>query len=236
MRKGLGIAGFLLLAVSLYPLFLVARENIIDQRLNMKYDIQIIHQDEEFMEHIQTPDFDYKGFMIRFVEEPTGKKASLTEWDREEGVEAGDVVKLHMVVNGSEITDANEIWLSNRNRGGRYYSWMDVLEVNNRLAFVQRLTDDEVKLEKREWKIIWLDQEGRISEERVTYQKRHENPLAVLLINESGTSLKGLGYYSDIMKGIHTIFFPIFFPGATAIIGFVCCIVGLKGRRRRVKE
>lgn len=143
-------------------------------------------------------------------------------------------MKLHLFVNGKEITQASEIWLSNRNRGSRYFSWLDILTVNEKVAIVQRLTDDHEPMNNRRWKIIWIDEKANITEDKISYQKREENPLAVRLINVSGTSLMSMGYYSDILKGYPSIFFPLIYPIVTGLVGILLCIIALVKRKNHI--
>ena len=112
---------------------------------------------------------------ITIKEEETGIKGSRTPWDRDEGVPPGDVVKVHLYVNDKEISAPDEIWLSNRERGSRYFSWLDIVTVHDRksdenlIKIVQRLTDDDEMDEQREWKIITIYSDGKISEEKENY-------------------------------------------------------------------
>ncbi|MCZ2258258.1 hypothetical protein [Sporosarcina sp. G11-34] len=207
MRKKLLISGLALFVLSAIPLFQMVREVVTDWNLNIRYKVEQTYAEQGFPTTINVQEIEVKGHLIEIVEEQTGKKGSLTLWDREEGVEAGDIVRIHILVDGKEVTQADEIWLSNRDRGSRYYSWLDILTVNDKVAIVQRLTDDDEAMNDRRWKIIWIDKQGDITDEKTSYQKRNENPLAVRLINVAGTSLMSMGYYSDILKGYHQFSF-----------------------------
>src|SRR5699024_11529295 len=71
---------------------------------------------------------------IKIIEEKTSKKAPLTSWDQDENVPPGDIVKIHLLLNDIEISEPDEIWLSNRHRGSRYFSWLDIIVVSDRLS------------------------------------------------------------------------------------------------------
>ena len=235
MRKKFMIVGLLLLCISAIPLFQMARELIINENIKNKYTIEHAYTLENGIGlTVDVQNLEVNGKRIEIVEEPTGKKASLTSFDEQEGVKAGDVVKLHLLVDGKEISKADEIWLSNRERGGRYYSWLDILKVNEKTAIVQRLTDDDTVMEKRKWKIIWIDEQGSIKEEKIAYDKRGDNPLAVRLIGFSGTSLMDMGYKSDILHVYPSIFFPILYPFGTGIVGILLCVTALFIRKSSV--
>src|SRR5699024_463350 len=122
------------------------------------------------------------------VEELTGKKAPLTTFDKDENVPPGDIVNIHLLVNGTLVSEPSEIWLSNRDRGSKYFSWLDIVTVKdfrNGESFVkiiQRISDDD-EMDYREWKIVSIDSRGDVTEEKINYGTRSENPLAVKLIN-----------------------------------------------------
>lgn len=178
------------------------------------------------------------GKLIEIIEEKTDKKAKLTDWDKQEGVEAGDVVKVHWKVNGEEVSNPDEIWLSNRDRGSRYFSWLDVLKVNGKVAIIQRITDDN-ELEHRKWKIIWIDEDGKVKEEKVSYEERYKNHLAVKLINTSETSLIRMGYYSDVLEGYPSLFSPYLYPLFTGFFGISLCVTHIFLKyveKRKVKQ
>lgn len=235
MREKLMIMGLLLLCVSAIPLFQMVREMIISENINNQYTIDHAYTLENGIGlTVDVQKLEVNGKTIEIVEEPTGKKASLTFFDEQEGVKAGDVVKLQLLVDGKEISNTDEIWLSNRESVSRYYSWLDILKVNEKIAIVQRLTDDDTAMERRQWKIIWIDEQGNIKEEKIAYQERGDHPLAVRVIGFSGTSLMSMGYKSDILHVYPSIFFPILYPFGTGIVGVLLGVISLFIRKSSV--
>lgn len=106
----------------------------------------------------------------------------MTPWDEEEKAPSGDIVKVQFLLNDQKISTPDEIWLSNRDRGSRYFSWIDILTVKDRktgeeqVSIVQRLTDDSQPMETRKWKIITIAQNGEVDEEVLSYaQKKHQS-------------------------------------------------------------
>ena len=228
-----------LLAVSAVPLFSFIREFWVENQLNKRYEIHHAYKQDGFERIIDRQNLLFNDKRIQIIEEKTGEKASLTPWDRDENVPPGEIVKIHFLLNGKEISEPDEIWLSNRNRGSRYFSWLDIVTIHDRvtgeqqIGIVQRLTDDDQRMEDRAWKILMIAQNGEVNEEVVTYSQRQENPLGVKLINFSGTVLMSMGYYSDIMKGYPSLIFPFVYPFGSALIGLVLLWVGLKKRNPR---
>ncbi|GAA0415968.1 hypothetical protein GCM10008934_03710 [Virgibacillus salarius] len=224
----------ILLIVSIIPLFYILREYWIEHQINERYEIHHAYQDSQVFGDMEAvPELTINDKNIKIIEEKTSKKAPLTSWDQDENVSPGDIVKIHLLLNDEEISKPDEIWLSNRNRGGRYFSWFDIVIVTDKLTgkkqinIVQRLTDNNQPMKSREWKIITITQDNDVSEELLKYSERNDNKLGVKLINFSGTSLMSMGYYSDITKGYPNHFFPFIYPISTSIIGIFLLIISL---------
>ncbi|MGM8213203.1 hypothetical protein ACLIBH_10470 [Virgibacillus sp. W0430] len=228
------IISFILLAGSLIPTFQMVREVWIDTIISSRYDIHHAYEEQGFEDIIDVQEIKINSKHIKILEEETGQKAPLTYWDKEANVPPGDIVRIHLLVNNKEISSSDEIWLSNRSRGSRYFSWLDVLTVTDRITgseqikIVQRLTRDDAAMEDRKWKIITISSSGNtIKEDVVTYNERSENKLGVKLINFSGTALMAMGYYSDIMKGYPSFVFPFIYPIFINAVGFLLFFIAL---------
>ncbi|WP_339265982.1 hypothetical protein [Paenibacillus sp. FSL R5-0470] len=224
----LSVISFFLLAISFSPLFNYIREYMISDQINQRYEINHAEKGYNTL-NVQELTVDDKH--IKIQEENTGRKAELTLWDEEESVPPGDIVKVQFLLNGQKISTPDEIWLSNRERGSRYFSWIDILTVTDRktgekeINIVQRLTDDSQPMEKRKWKIITISHDGSIEEKVLSYAQRSDNHLGVKLIEFSGTSLMGMGYYSDITKSYPSVFFPLIYPFLTGVVGIFLLII-----------
>ncbi|NBI27498.1 hypothetical protein [Chengkuizengella marina] len=227
------LIGLLLITISINPIFLMLREMYIDNDINRTYVIKHADNVQGFPTIIQTNELIINNHHIKLIEENTGRLAPLTPWDIDEHVEAGEIIKLQIELNGKLITDSSEIWLSNRNRGSRYFSWIDILTVKNlksneiKTAIVQRLTDNNEKMEDRQWRIIHVNEKGEWREEVFGYQDRSEYKLGVKLVNFSNTALMSMGYYSDILKGWPTIFFPIIYPWISSAVGILLIFMSM---------
>lgn len=203
----------------------------IEGNVSSRYLIEHAYVDESgFHRIIDDNKITVNGEKIEIIEEATDKKAPLTQWDEDEGVPMGDIVKIHLLLNGESITTPSEIWLSNRNRGSRYFSWLDIITVKDYateksfIKIIQRLTGDN-ELENRQWKIITIDEEGDVIEERINYPSQNIKPLNVELIHFSNTALISFGYYSDITKGYPNLIFSLIYPFVSGIIGLIGVII-----------
>ena len=244
MKKlvALSIISFLLLILSFGPMFDIIRENIIDMKLKSRYVINHAYTDEYgFKSIVDVNELIIGENKITIHEEETVLKGSHTLWDKDEGVPPGDIVKVHFYLNGKEISTPDEMWLSNRQRGSRYFSWIDIITVNdrftgeNQIKIIQRLTDDD-QMDAREWKIITITSDGNVSEEKMTYTKRSENALGVKMINFTNTGLMSMGYQTDILQGFPNLIFPLIYPIFTSIVGVILLIISIKLYRKNRKR
>jgi hypothetical protein len=210
------------------------REYWMETKITARYEIHHAYQRDGFENIIDVQELVVDGMKIKIREEPTGRKAPLTPWDQDEKVPPGDIVNIHLLLNDQEISNPDEIWLSNRNRGSRYFSWLDVLTVKDRvtgekqISIVQRLTDDDHPMEGRKWKIITISQDSNVKEEELHYAQRRDHPLGVNLVNFSGTVLMSMGYYSDILQVYPSLFFPFLYPVLTFLVGLILLMIVLR--------
>ncbi|PLS08106.1 hypothetical protein [Bacillus halotolerans] len=222
--------GLLLIVISAYPIFVLLRENIIDHNVTNRYDIHYAYQDKQGYEPaIDTQNINIFNHHIRIIEAKTGKHAPLTSWDKDENVPAGEIVNIQYQLDGRDLSSPSEVWLSNRERGGRYFSWLEILTVKDRktdqnlVYIVQRITDDQISLEKSKWKIIRIHQDGTVKEKLLSYSDRSKDPLSVKLLNFSYVGGNSMGYHSDMYEVIPNVIFPLLYPLITFAVG--CAIM-----------
>ena len=244
MKKllSLSIISLLLLVLSFGPMFGMIRETIIDMKLKNRYVINHAYTDEfGFKDIVDVDELIIGKHKITIKEGETGLKGSRTPWDIDEGVPPGDIVKIHLLLNNKEITTSDEIWLSNRERGSRYFSWLDIVTVHDRksgenlIKIVQRLTDDDELGDAREWKIITISPDGSVTEEKMTYAERSKNALGVSLVNFTNTGLIAMGHRTDILKGYPSLFFPFIYPFLTSLVGIVLLLIAIQLIRNKRK-
>ncbi|MCM3734466.1 hypothetical protein M3215_01085 [Bacillus cytotoxicus] len=235
------IFAFILLALSCIPMFHILRELWIVTKIENTYEIHEDYIDKDgFESSLDVQELNVHGINLKIEEEKTNKLAPRTFFDVEDNVPSGEIVNIHLFINNKEVSTPDEIWLSNRQKGGEYFSWLDVLTVKNKrtgeqqVYFLQRLTNDNDPMEKRKWKIICINQDGTSLEERFTYEERSNHNLGVELINFSYTGLMSMGHYSDIMKGYPSIFFPLLYPILTCLLGVILLIMAIRINKRKI--
>lgn len=209
------IAGIILFIISVPPLVCIITEIVTDSIINSTYSIKSFN--------VNQGNNEVNGKNFKIKEEFTGEKRKELFYNSNEEAIINDIVKVHLLVNNKEVTKADEIWIPNKDKGDRYFSWLSILKVNSRLAIIQRLSSDDAKMDDRQWKIIWIDKKGHIKEEHIFYKSRWKNPLAVRMIGYSYTDLMRMGYYTDILTGIPGIFFPFLYPILTGLVGLLLC-------------
>ncbi len=222
----------LLLAVSYPPMFNMSREMWTDARVSSRYVVDHAYVRDGFPHIIDQDSIEWKGHLIEIKEQDTGRDAPQTHWDLKEGVPGGDIVSVQIMLNGEAIGEPVEMWLSNRQRGSRYFSWLDVLKVSDQVehvktaAVVQRLTDDDTRMDDRRWRILHIAEDGSWREEEVSYRERSSNHLAVRLIRVSGTRLMAMGYYSDTLHYYPSLLFPLLYPWGSTAVGVLMLVIG----------
>ncbi|SDY95081.1 hypothetical protein [Bacillus sp. 166amftsu] len=216
------IFSFVLLVPSCIPMFNIIREDWISKKIADTYEIHHAYKDSEGFENVlDAEEIKIDDVHIKILEERTPSSG---------------VVKAHLFINGVEVSTPDEILISNDPRDGRYFSWLDVLTVKNKISgeeqiyFLQRITSNGYPLEERKWKIISINKDGSYKEESFSYATRNQNYLGVALVNFSNTDLKLMGYHSDINGAYPSIFFPIIYPIFTSLLGIILLIIAIKSR------
>jgi hypothetical protein len=222
------------------------REIWVEYRMNDRYEIRHAQGDEV----LSIKEIIVHDMLIQLQETPTNQKAPLTWRDREEQLPQGDIVKIQWYVNGSPISQPDEIWTSMDERNNIFFGWFDVLIVKDKrdnhefVYIVQRLTEREYELpdKHQKWKLISIDQNLNIKEGQFSYQERQNHPLWVKLTNFSHTARTVMGYYSDtpyaygfggiIVPGIFPLFF--FFLGTFFLFTVIILIILRVMKKRKI--
>lgn len=199
------------------------REGITDMNIEKKNSITPIfgYGEPQYIDELQNISID--GNYIEFIEE-TESKILPMQYEKAQGIQ---FVKIHIKINGKEFSNADPIILSSNRGIQRYYSWLEILRVNNKIAIIQRIANENGTdiLKEQKWKIIWIDEQNNVTEEKLNHKNRAENPLAVKLINTSYVTPRPMGYYSDLLEVYPTIFYPIIYPIFILLIGISLIII-----------
>ncbi|AVF20739.1 hypothetical protein ERICI_00826 [Paenibacillus larvae subsp. larvae] len=117
-----------------------------------------------------------------------------------------------------------------------YWGILGFLEVRNKeegriqTVVVQNTNpeynEDPSTSTKRHWYLYYIDKDGTVTKEHVTYENRSSNYLAFKLIMKSDTSGSSIGYYSDILNRHPSFWFPFVYPYSFAIAGLLLILIG----------
>lgn len=114
----------------------------------------------------------------------------------------------------------------------RYHGYYGVLTIkekgSEKLVICQRVSGIGVTRENAlAWRILSLDKNGQVHEDRFTFGERMDLPQRVQMINLTTVTPISIGYRSDILLGWPTLFFPLLYPFVTALLGLLSIVVGV---------
>jgi len=178
------------------------------------YIVENVNEKYHFSTELQTSEITIHNQHIKIIENKTGRLAPLSAWELEEEVPPGEIVETQLEINGEKVSVPTEVWLSNRERGDRYFSWLNFLTVKDRntgvnhTAVIQRISTDDAPMDKRQWRIIHIYEDGKWAEENFSYNNRSQYPLGIKLVTQSGTQLMEMGYHTD-PSPYYGLIFPV---------------------------
>ncbi|MBD0379583.1 hypothetical protein [Paenibacillus sedimenti] len=245
IRQGLTliVIGIILIIFSVYPLFLMIRESVLETYVDSKYEIeQMINirnkgqMGKQTQQHqVLTSPFQWEGNSIEVLTEDTGLTAPKTSYSKIDK----NIMKISIKINGKEISSPTEAWLPlNDIRDARFLSWLNIVKIKDKknneeqIAIVQRLTG-EVNVESQQWRVLFVNKDKQINEEGFSYVERGKHLLGVKLVQLSSQSSSFIGYKSDISYLLPSLLFPLVYPTGTCLIGVVLLIVGYVRKKRR---
>ncbi|WEK55761.1 MAG: hypothetical protein P0Y55_06870 [Candidatus Cohnella colombiensis] len=145
--------------------------------------------------------------------------------------EPKNVMEVKIVINGKEILPTYEALLSpTKKTDSRFLSWLNIIKLpkQDEIVIIQKLTpnyqkgiDIRTQTMNQAWRILYIDDNGQITEENFTYPERRSHLLGIKLINLSSMANSFLGYKSDITSYDGTFLFPLFYPYLIFIFGLV---------------
>ncbi len=225
------------------------REPWIEKHIDERYDVRHAYVDRDGFEiGLQEQEITVNGVHIRVEEIPTGIKAKLTTWEYYNDVPQGDIAKVQFYMNGQPISQPDLMKIPGERRLYDYSGQLDVLTVLDRHTnehwtyIVQNLVTEDLELDQWVWKIISIDSQGKVNEQKMSFKERKHYPLWVNVINCSGVKNGVLGYKSQFVQIYPSIIIPFFYPWFTTLVGVLLMIIALFTwlwvwvRQRRVRK
>ncbi|MCS7464398.1 hypothetical protein N0M98_30315 [Paenibacillus doosanensis] len=240
LKKGIVfiIFGIILIIVSVRPLFLIIQEMVLDHYINSRYELEEVIDIRNMRNQIATQtSYDlaspikWRGNSIEVLTRDTGVDAPKSAYDKQ----TKHIMRVTIKVNGTEASFPTEAWLpQNIQKDSDYLSWLNILIIKDhksdteQMAIVQNLVDNQKvrNVSSQKWRILYVNEDKSVSEEVFTYSERGDHLLGVKLILTSSESVSWIGYKSDIAYTLPSIFFPLFYPTGSFILGLVFVIIG----------
>ncbi|MCM3271787.1 hypothetical protein [Paenibacillus elgii] len=241
------IISLIFISASIYPLFLIIQEAVLDSYLNSRYKIEeaidirnMRHQTANQYSYELAAPIQWKGNIIEVLTSDTGVAAPKSKFDND----ILHVMQVSIKVNGKERSFPTQAWLpKNITKDSDYLSWLNLLKVkdnkNNieQMAIVQRIADNWQKGDttSQKWRVLYVDEDKQVTEELFSYLERGDHLLGLKLVLASSQSSSWIGYKSDIAYRLPSIFFPLLYPTGTFLIGLVLTLLAYL-RYRKIKK
>jgi hypothetical protein len=235
------ISGILLLVASAPPIALMARETLTARTVRSHYTVERIATSR-------------RGFSAGALE------ASIDEHEVELRDEAGKssdqsartVGRVEIEFDGTSFSSEALVKIRPYYLdSNRYHNYLHLSRVTDHrdestyLVVTQRLVpspgwrppDSEWRDEWMLFRALWLAADGSVREDVFSYGDRGSPPIRAVLANP--VSPRPIGFYSDLLQGWPSCFYPVLYPLVSAAGGFVLLLLGiisLKSRRREPEE
>ncbi|MBE1445549.1 hypothetical protein [Paenibacillus sp. OAS669] len=237
------IIGMILMIISAYPLFLIVQENVLDSYVNSRYEIKEFIDIRNMRHRVVTQVSNdlaspiiWRNNTVEVITKDTGRDAPTSNNQNKR------IKQIIIKINGMEESLPTEALLPQKiTKDSDFLSWLNILEIKDKksnkekLAIVQRLVNDwnNREVEHQKWRILYVDEDMRVTEETFSYIDRGKHLLGVKLLLDSSESTTWIGYKSDIAYTLPSILFPLIYPTGTFLIGIVVLITWSNNNRKK---
>ena len=225
--KKLWMIGTVMLIISLIPIMLMMRERLIAQEISTRY----VWSAQETSWATDRIIADQK---IALQQTTIGEPVALSAFDELRDVKNGEVVSMQLVVNDEPIGEPVEAVLpQSRMDHTHFYNWIAAYlvrdqQTNEQMAVVvQRSSTDDAPMNAREWRVTQVHANGDVQSQVVPYAERSQYPFETYMINQTGTVLMSMGFYTDMLHYYPSLFFPIIFPFLSLVIGLALIMMSV---------
>lgn len=210
--------GIVLLAVSFWPLFLMARELVIASAVRSQYSVEILpawgdHTDG----HIQSS---IGGHTVQLIDD-----APASSDDK-----ARVVGPVRVLVDGRDYSNGADVTIRPAFAdSNRYWGYVLLKKLTDQRNGTEHLVVAQ-NIGRNRYRLLWVGKTGQVLDETFGYEQRCDPPVRADLIDY--VVPHPVGYCSDLMTVWPTLVYPLLFPWTTGAVGLVCTVVGLVGRWR----
>jgi hypothetical protein len=220
--------GGLLVAISVYPLFLMAREVSTGYYVGFRYRV--------------TPTYDSQTAAIG------AHRISLAdEYGTSPDPSARIRGTVRILIDGRDYSEANGVeirpYFHDENRYHGYLGIVSVTDHFNNDSYAVGIQNlgvdpdrskshaDDFDFQYLRFRSVMLNSDGAVREEIFFYKDRGTPPIRAALARY--VSPTPMGFHSDLMMGWPTLLYPLLFPFGSGLAGIICFLVAIKLRRRR---
>jgi len=214
--------GVFLLAISAYPLFLMAREIWTNSAVNKRYRFHGVYES-------QSATIGNHRISLSDTTPETSDQSAREHGDVQIDIDGKNYATAHNVEIRPAFHDRNRYWgflalvkVEDNKKGGNFLALAQKLGVDSK---VSRLPRSGYDFDYLRFRIISIDQQGMIHDE-IFFRKDRSTPVLRARI-ANYVSPSPMGYYSDIMCGWPSLLFPVIFPWLSGLVGALCIAFAL---------
>jgi len=220
------ISGLLLTIASAPPLILMAREVVISAAVNARYSIEIIRASENTMAGALRAEIG--SHRVELVDDKPFAVHQPFQADQDLS-ERGQV---RVLIDGRVHSTVPATIRLMKQDDNRYWGFVHLFKLGEipgpeRLVVAQNLGGTR-------YRTTSVFSDGRIVDDEFTYNSRCTPPVRALLIRSVVSHPSG--FCSDVASVLPTLWYPLLYPFASGLVGFVCIVIGVKRRSPRGLE
>jgi hypothetical protein len=210
------VTGVLVLALSMYPILRFVEIEEKYRTSHALYDFATIRE----RSHVS-----FAGHKV--VLKDTFSGSEYHEHDRRTGPVA-------ILINGKDYSVDSPIEIRPKFQDeNRYFSWLSIFHLTNKnsrkslLAIIQRIGEppatDLENLSQLRFRVLYLWEDGGVSEETFSYTEQNIKPYRAALVNDVSPVV--VMYFPNLLV-------PILVPGVSALAGIVLVVIGIVRKKR----
>jgi hypothetical protein len=222
--KTLLVVGLILLAASVVPLWQMARELVIGAQVERRYRVQDIPPPGRGMVASGLA-ADLNGHRVQLLDDVPATDERTARVDS----------RVRIVIGGREYgTDSRVVVRPAFTDANRYWGFVYLMRLTDHQRGRQFLVVAQ-NVGAMQYRVLWIDEGGRVSEERFGYGERCSPPVRARVIRY--VTPHPSGYCSDVLQVWPSLFYPILYPWLSGALGAVlaavaAAVLSRHGKRR----
>jgi len=219
------LIGLLLLSISAYPLFLMAREVHANSCINKRYRFKEVYDS-------QSATIGNHRISLSDTTPETSDQSARVRGEVQIDIDGRHYATAHNIEIRPAFHDANRYWgflvlvkATDNQTKKEFLTLAQNVGVDSQ---VPRLPSGGYNFDYQRFRLISIDQQGVIHDETFFRKDRSDPVLRARLASFVAPS--PMGYYSDILCGWPSLLFPIIFPWLSGLVGALFMMIALSKR------